>query len=384
MGQDGRRREVAGRRSTLWPGISAAMRALVLLAATLPSASPSPTPPHPRLGDEDAGRLRRLFGLLDRDHDGSLSATEAVIGLGVGLDGQSAAQLCAQAAKWRERERPPCGPTYSRADADGVDYGACLKSWGSDLLARRGGWCDGGPAPPEGLGFAASLATFARGLPATGAALSDVAAVGGVGAEAGTAAPPVARRATAAAAAPPPADTNDTATILLSSDWHIEPWFSGDAWNHTQPWWYDGVVRFAHPSNLNMMRCADGATGLRELPCLHAKKSDPPLDHAVSHFEAFEAIPREPSSAPPSLVSSATLRLITTTPLFSDPRPLPRAVLHRRHAGAPHELHRVRLQAALAVPALRVELHAAVPDVLRDQDAHAASDDRGHATLRAG
>eukprot|EP01051_Picozoa_sp_SAG22_P031964 SAG22_NODE_13231_length_413_cov_1.375796_1_plen_37_part_10 len=37
------------------------MRALVLLAATLHSASPSsphdPTPPHPPLGDEDAGRL---------------------------------------------------------------------------------------------------------------------------------------------------------------------------------------------------------------------------------------------------------------------------------------------------------------------------------------
>eukprot|EP01046_Picozoa_sp_COSAG06_P073899 COSAG06_NODE_22335_length_726_cov_9.496013_1_plen_169_part_01 len=155
------------------------MRALVLLAATLHSASQSPTPPHPLgdedagpLGDEDAGRLRRLFGLLDRDHDGSLSATEAVIGLGVGLDGQSAAQLCTQAAKWRERERPSCGPIYSRAEADGVDYGACLKSWGSDLLARRGGWCDGGPAPTEGLGFGASLATFARGLAAT-SPLSD-------------------------------------------------------------------------------------------------------------------------------------------------------------------------------------------------------------------
>ena len=277
------------------------MRALVLLAATLRSASPSPhdptTPHHPPLGDEDAGRLRRLFGLLDRDHDGSLSAAEAVTGLGVGLDGQSAAQLCAQAAKWREQERPPCGPTYSRAEADGVDYGACLKSWGSDLLARRGGWCDGAPAPTEGLGFGASLATFARGLAAT-SPLSDAAAVGAARAEAGPAAP-VGRRGKAGAG-----EANDTATILLSSDWHIEPWFSGDAWNHTQPWWHDGVVRFAHPSNLNMMRCADGATGLRELPCLHAKKSDPPLDHAVSHFEAFEAIPRELSSAPPSLVSS--------------------------------------------------------------------------------
>ena len=161
------------------------MRALVLLAATLHSASPSPhdpTPPHPPLGDEDAGRLRRLFGLLDRDHDGSLSASEAVTGLGVGLDGQSAAQLCAQAAKWRERERPPCGPIHSRAEADGVDYGACLKSWGSDLLARRGGWCDGAPAPTEGLGFGASLATFARGLAAT-SPLSDGADVGAVRAD---------------------------------------------------------------------------------------------------------------------------------------------------------------------------------------------------------
>jgi hypothetical protein len=80
------------------------------------------------------------------------------------------------------------------------------------------------------------------------------------------------------------------ASILISSDWHLEPWYAADADAHKQPWFTDGVARFANASLDNMMRCADGATGLHPLPCRLSGKNDPPIEHAATHFDAFRRL----------------------------------------------------------------------------------------------
>jgi hypothetical protein len=99
-------------------------------------------------------------------------------------------------------------------------------------------------------------------------------------------------------------DQAGVARILLSSDWHIEPWYAADAHNTTPPCGAK-VTRFCGASLLNMMRCADGATGLRTMPCTLSGKSDPPLDHATTHFEAFDRLqPVLPGDAPRSLFFS--------------------------------------------------------------------------------
>jgi hypothetical protein len=84
------------------------------------------------------------------------------------------------------------------------------------------------------------------------------------------------------------APDSSPAWILISSDWHVEPWFAGDAFNTTQKWMRDGVARFANASLTNMMTCRDGSSGLHTMPCNLAGNKDPPIDHVATHFQAFQ------------------------------------------------------------------------------------------------
>ena len=92
----------------------------------------------------------------------------------------------------------------------------------------------------------------------------------------------------------------NSALILISSDWHIEPWYAGDALSSPQSWYTDGVVRFLDAGLTNMMSCADGATGTHSLPCNLTGKSDPPIEHIITHFDAFARLRRNASAAPDS------------------------------------------------------------------------------------
>jgi hypothetical protein len=261
---------------------------LVAAAAVLSSRSSL-------LLDKHGWRLKRIFNILDRDADGVVSAAEALTGLGIGLEGQSVLQLCSQASLHLGRDTS-CGIPYTTKgsyvdEIDAVDFSECMKSWGAGALVASGA-CSMLPqyhqmlnATPPLLTFDASFAIFVSGTNITSISKNR-------GNNRPT--PPQMPRQMATGGA--------NATILLSSDWHIEPWFSGDAYKKRQSWWHGGVSRFAHPSNLNIMRCADGATGLTELPCAYVARTDPPLSHAVSHFDAFEKVlqNRTPAS-PPSL-----------------------------------------------------------------------------------
>ena len=88
------------------------------------------------------------------------------------------------------------------------------------------------------------------------------------------------------------AAATSSATILISSDWHIEPWYAGDALASPQAWFNDGTTRFLDAGLTNMMRCADGATGTHALPCNLTGKSDPPIEHIITHFDAFSRLRR--------------------------------------------------------------------------------------------
>ena len=264
------------------------MTAVVLLVvvAAVPDAIA-----HPLV--HEAARLHRIFKLLDRNDDRVLSAVEAVTGLGVGLEDQSHSQLCAQASTLVSSWPAPCGYAFSLLtdyEIDVVDFADCVKSWGAEALLASDACGSGGAAPT--LSFETSLSIFAGGLASTIV-------------EAPPTQPP---RPHVDAASPSATPVRPNATILLSSDWHIEPWYAGDAWNATQPWFHGGVLRFKNPNNNNMRidTCADGATGTTILPCRLAHSGDPPISHAATHFEAFANRSRQLRSVAVASATAAT------------------------------------------------------------------------------
>lgn len=239
----------------------------------------------PAVADQQAsGWQKSAFALLDHNRDGSISLSEAAEGyLTAGQPGQlwraaSAASKDQIRDKWvLSCRRSAWSSTHGEKDPAGL---VDCASFGSRLRLLAG------EHEAAVLGLEEVLAWWARPAHTTDATLS----IAGLG---------ILTPTSAASVTPPP----PPAWILVSSDWHLEPWFAGDAFNVSQPWMHGGVVRFMNASLTNMMTCADGATGLRPLPCNLAGNKDPPIGHAVSHFEAFQRLHPPPATLPETVAA---------------------------------------------------------------------------------
>eukprot|EP01052_Picozoa_sp_SAG31_P043218 SAG31_NODE_7129_length_1781_cov_1.981570_2_plen_358_part_00 len=228
----------------------------------------------------------RTFRLLDHNGDGAVSLVEAAEGYRTAgqqaelwrADG--ATKFSSTEADLRDRWRLSCRRSiWSRAHGEEDPAGLVdCAAFGSRLRLRTGGAAEeGGGHQP--LTYSEVLEWWSRPVADAAAATAQNTWVGQT---------PTAKAITIPGhTASVPRKPSLDAWILISSDWHVEPWFAGDAFNLTQPWMHGEVVRFKNASLSNMMTCADGATGLQTLPCNLAGNKDPPIGHAATHFEAF-------------------------------------------------------------------------------------------------
>jgi hypothetical protein len=78
---------------------------------------------------------------------------------------------------------------------------------------------------------------------------------------------------------------DNSAHVLISSDWHIEPWY--------EPSITDTVARYSAPTIDNMWNCF-GSDADETIPCDINGVSDPPIDFIDSHFQAYQDLENTP------------------------------------------------------------------------------------------
>ena len=229
--------------------------------------------------------LSRHYRLLDADANGVVSFAEAAEGYTtVGSTPCEWRLLPESSRDWLSLSQFSCGKRWStRAEIDPAGFVDCIA-----FRSRAALLTEASPPPSSPLPFQRAFAWW----------LTDVK----------LGAPNTTNNFTSSAQQEPDAhglaprlrgSSVSSALILISSDWHIEPWYAGDALASPQHWYTDGVVRFLDAGLTNMMSCADGATGTHPLPCNLTGKNDPPIEHIMTHFDAFRRLRRSTSTSAP-------------------------------------------------------------------------------------
>ena len=247
------------------------MRALFLLLYTLGRT----TTAHRADGEDVATSLRAAFWLLDRDENGGVDTTELSHGILSGAETWEAGLLPILAPH-------PFGEAQCRDPTlDAMSFVECIVHNARVAAAAATG-------PPTVVNFDAALASYIAGCAAPTSAwqsgdclasCSECAALEAPQLNAAAGNSSVGLRVNSNSTGP-------TTTILVSSDWHVEPW------------WLAGgscgvVCRFPKPTIANMFQCHDahGTVG----PCILATQGyypggkDPPIEFEQSHIASRAA-----------------------------------------------------------------------------------------------
>ena len=238
--------------------------ALMASSALLAAAAAPGSPRH--LPSGVAEPLRHAFFRRDCDGDGLVSHAELAAGI------LSSLERCDPADP-----RPQAHP-FGRAQCadptlDALSFVECAVHRARRALAS------GGAAALEAVRFEAELEQYVGGCSAPSAAWLAGDCLGSCS--------ECAAELAEEQAAPPDAGIRPRAlanstTILISSDWHVEPWYLS-----TTPTSCGAVCRFSDANATNMFTCEDGAH-LR-VPCRLDGKQDPPIALEESHIASAAA-----------------------------------------------------------------------------------------------
>ena len=233
-----------------------------------------------------ASTLAQLFSTFDRDGDSHVRRFE----LGVGL--------LSSAEPWREASRRPVPSTHEfglrQCDdptLDALSFVECSVARSRLLLA--GGGCDARHAD-DAVDFRAELAAYLAGCahPTTAwlngaclgscsaCALREVAEPDSVDLEL------VEEDVQGTGPAAQVEGTGPAARILISSDWHVEPWYISTSNPKTDC--NGAVCRFAGANESNMFSCRDPA-GQPVPSCTLDGRQDPPISLEMSHLASAPA-----------------------------------------------------------------------------------------------
>jgi hypothetical protein len=253
---------------TVKPAAAAGMRTLLLAAAGF--AAHAGCAGAGDVGPDQAELHRELhaaFQLRDRDGDGDVTLGELAAGIQSSLEIEWAARPAAA---------PPPPPAHPFGRAQCEDPTLDALSFVECAVHRARVELDGNNASVrlQPVAFAAQLDSYLAGCETPTAAWLSGDCMGSCAA---CCAKPEAS-ATALETVPEiAASEGPFTTVLISSDWHTEPWYVSSAAAGC-----GAVCRFGDANLSNMFTCQDGHNAT--VPCTLDGKQDPPIEFEESHL----------------------------------------------------------------------------------------------------